>query len=450
MLSINSLLRMRAAARPLRAYAYLTSALRGQPGNADALDCLVPFLQAGVEQQEAGTKLDYGALSAFLESLGLRIPIFVLQHLTPRLEPLAVEKRAGDWFVKKIDRLTSADVALDVLDDAFDALELELAAFALNIHKVKAPPLSETWTDAIIAFLKSVTSLESSDPKTTKGPSPVIEGRDTLVGDPNLERRIVAEFVQGCNDNPEKESTIEHIVQVFTGILIEDFLSTIQTLNRRTKYYGLHIYYDTTILLRLLGTSGKILQLSAIDMHNSLQRLGCYIHYLDITASETANILRGIVDNPQDVHPETLEAYDSGELILDDIRDYPDTFETRLKEDFGVTPARYNKKSTKALEINESTLTQLIVAARRSFSQDIKRQEARARKDARAVAMILQLREGTIATDVGFCKHLFVSNNPTFQRVARQFVEKSISDYEENEGSIPPVATLGQLASSPG
>ena len=154
----------------------------------------------------------------------------------------------------------------------------------------------------------------------------------TLVGDTKAtERMIVAKFIQECEGDPAKEPVLDCFVQVFTGILIEDFLGTIQSLSGKTRYSQLRVYYDTTVLLRLLGTSGQLLRLGTTEMHNALQQLGCYTQYLDITQREVRRILDGILDNPEGAHPETAEAYYNGELRIDEILDLPDTFEVRLK-----------------------------------------------------------------------------------------------------------------------
>src|SRR5262249_27878181 len=100
--SIRELLQAKTATIPLRAYAYLTTALRDRSIGADVLDCLIPFLRAGVEMQPDGAILDEKALSSFLKSLGLHIPELVLEHLEGRLEQLGLLERrsGGDYQVK--------------------------------------------------------------------------------------------------------------------------------------------------------------------------------------------------------------------------------------------------------------------------------------------------------------------------------------------------------------
>src|SRR5215207_9774748 len=130
--SIGALLQVNAADRPLRAYAYLTTALRGQSNKADVLDCLIPFIRAGVEAQQNGAVLDIASLSSFLLSLGLHIPTLVLHQLTRRLEQAgALERRAGIYFVQHARLPESVrDADAFILDQAFDEIEREISQFA--------------------------------------------------------------------------------------------------------------------------------------------------------------------------------------------------------------------------------------------------------------------------------------------------------------------------------
>jgi hypothetical protein len=53
----TKLLNIKKAEAPLRAYAYLTASMGARTGVSDVLDCLVPFVVAGVAEQDGDARL---------------------------------------------------------------------------------------------------------------------------------------------------------------------------------------------------------------------------------------------------------------------------------------------------------------------------------------------------------------------------------------------------------
>ena len=111
-----------------------------------------------------------------------------------------------------------------------------------------------------------------------------------IVGNPSeVETYVVARFVQEVER--QRHDVYSDILKVFTGVLIEDFISNIQELGSTSTYNGLKVFYDTSVLLRLLGTSGHLLKAATLEMHRTLQGLGCSTYYFNQTATEVQNIL---------------------------------------------------------------------------------------------------------------------------------------------------------------
>ena len=54
---LTKLLNIKKAEAPLRAYAYLTASMGARTGVSDVLDCLVPFVVAGVAEQDGDARL---------------------------------------------------------------------------------------------------------------------------------------------------------------------------------------------------------------------------------------------------------------------------------------------------------------------------------------------------------------------------------------------------------
>jgi hypothetical protein len=166
--------------------------------------------------------------------------------------------------------------------------------------------------------------------------------------------------------------------------------------------------------------------------------LGWKTLYLPPTQREVWRILQGIAESPLTAHPETAEAYVNGDFTRDDVADLPDTFVARLRDDFGILPAEPEPVARKSWQLEESRLSEMLVAA----SDTYKAQSAK--MDASAVASILRLRKGQTANEIGLCQHLFISRNSLLQRITRDFVNNNVADYEP--GIIPPVLTVGQIA----
>lgn len=438
---IAGLLERNSEDRKLRAYAYLTASFHQTPNTSDIVDCLIPFIADGVTRQ-AGRLLDLGELSAHLQTIGLQVPLYALRQLIPHMERLGLVEwnhAAKRHLCKKpvSSGLESIEISKG-LEASFDAFEGKFHAFAQR-NKFERPPASPSWSDALIAFFRSETAAAALK-STTIG--------DTLVLDTNgVETFLVARFVQETQKNDP--GTFEIIVRIYTGVLIEDFINNIQSIGDTSNYRQLAVYYDTTVVLRLLGTSGTLLFTATVEMHRSLQDLGCRCYYLEYTADEISRILDTLVTNHElgsEIFGETSEAIINGEITMGRIRDIRATFEQRLGE-LNIFPVSYNVANRKAEEIfhiSEDALVTAIEAEAAKRRRVYKRTSALS--DARSVAIIMRLRKGLSRRSISTCGHLFISHNPILQTAARNYVVKDIEGYES--GQIPPVITLGQITTA--
>lgn len=438
-LDIASLLDRSSDTRKVRAYAYLTASFRVTPNTSGIIDCLLPFLAAGVARQ-AGHLLELDRLSAYLGELGLRVPWYVLQQLVPRLEEQGIVEwnKAAHRHICNQAPPSGAKAADNSsnLEEAFKAFEQEFRSYA-QAHGVEKPPASQSWSDALIAFLKS--DAPSDGPRATTV-------RETIIGDSgSVETYLVARFIQEAQT--ARSHVFDTIVQIFTGVLIEDFINNIQSVGDATKYSSLTTYYDTTVLLRLLGTSGSLLLTATLEMHRSLQDLGCKSAYLEYAGDEVSNILDGIVaayDAGGEIYNETSEALISGEISIAQIRDLRATFEQRLGER-NIFPFQYNygsRKQEDTYQIDEEGVVAGLVAEAAKRDRSYKRSSAV--NDARSVAIIMRLRRGVARRSLSSSGHIFISRNPLLQVVARRWVAKEVDGYDGP--AIPPVLTLGQIS----
>ena len=435
---ITNLLDVNRADRKLRAYAYLTASFQGRSNVQDALDCLMPFVAAALTEQKA-RPISFNDIARFVARLGLKIPVYVLEQLLSRLKAEGLVKWDGSTrkhiVISDPEGELSSQVSDKQIGDAFDAIEQRLGAYGAS-HNMQRPPFSQSWPEALIAFLKSEQSSEIIKS---------VDFRGALIGDAQqLESYLIALFIQDC-DKRDK-GLFESVVTIFTGIIIEDFIENIQTISAPNGFSRLSIYYDTTVLLRLLGTSGKLLQSATLEMHRTLQDLGCKTYYFDFVELETSNVLGAVLAAHrvgQNIYNETAEAIYSGEIAISDIKDIAATLTVQLGA-LNVFPFIYNfnaRKSEDAFQIDEKQFADSLMSDALSRDRTYKQQNAET--DARSAAIVFRLRRGQSRRDVSAAGHLFISRNSLLQRVSRKFSMRHVEDY--NEVSTPPILTVGQI-----
>ncbi|MGN6154670.1 MAG: hypothetical protein ACTHN4_02920 [Sphingomicrobium sp.] len=421
--------------KALRTYAYLTAYLRTDASVADVYDCLLPFLTDSIARRPK-EPVSIDKIASDLTSIGLEIPMYALQQMLPRLATRGVvEWNAVSHSFIPVAGLTVDKSQFPELPESFAEIEPMLAEYASKLG-VSEPPVGDTWADALISFLRS--SYKGKNIKAFKF-------HETLVANaPERQEYIVASFLSKLA--AEQPSQFEHVVRIYTGVQIEDFISNIQTLQRSVDFRRLNVFYDTSVILRLLGTSGELHRDATLEMHHSLQSLGAKTHILGGTSTEVENILSTVVgayDRGQEIYHETADALLNGEISIGEIRDFSATYEARLAT-LNIFPYDYNYQTNKAddyFQIDEdafaSALQSGALIAERTYSAH------NAHNDAHAVAIVLRLRKGRSERDIGRSWAIFITKNRLLQRVARQFAIEHTEFYDES--SVPPVFTEGQI-----
>ena len=425
------------AERALRAYAYLTASFRTEGRVADIFDCLTPFLSAAIKEQ-SNQPVDIQTIVERVRRYGLDVPFYVVEQLLPRLAKQGVI----EW-----NAVAKAFIPCDLgngieqfpsLPESFDAIEPALSEYAKS-KGISNPPLSSSWDEAIINFLK-----ETYSGKNIR----TIQAHGVIVADTTeIESFIIASFLQNISE--KNVELFDHLVRIYTGVLIEDFISNVQSLQQSTDYSRLNIYYDTSILLRILGTSGTILHEATLQMHHTLQTLGAKTYFLGHTSTEVENILTTLAaayERGQEIYNETADALLGGEITIGAIRDLAGTYESRLSS-LNIFPLSYDynaHKNEQYFQIDEILFSESLKSAALKKERSYSFQNAL--NDAGAVAVILRLRRGRSAKDIGKSISIFVSRNSLLQRVARRFAIEHTDHYDE--GSIPPVLTTGQITTA--
>ena len=93
------------------------------------------------------------------------------------------------------------------------------------------------------------------------------------------------------------------------------------------------VFYDTSVLLRVLGCSGRLQETAALELNRYLQDLGFDTYYFSGNEAEVAGILETIIyvkDTGKELEGETADAIASGEVTLSQIRMLQLAFPERL------------------------------------------------------------------------------------------------------------------------
>lgn len=438
--AIDQLLGYGKADRTVRAYAYLTATFNVRSDASDLLDCLLPFVVSVVARDGGSHPVVDSVVADGLSELGLSVPVYAVGQLLGKLQKrgLLEWNSVSRTLLPTAALITQPELNPPTLSSSFDTLEEKLASFA-DAYGFPKPPASSSWIDALINFLRS----EGAKDAIKAAKAAVI--RDIIVGNPaEVETFIVARFVQVIEaKDPE---TFSDITKVFTGVLIEDFISNIQEVGSPNSYKGLAVFYDTAVLLRLLGTSGFLLQTATLEMHSTLQALGCNTYYFDPTATEVQSILDTIASaysRGQEIFGETADAIHQGEISIGQIRDLTGTFQTRLGA-LNVFPFEYNysaRKNEDYFQISESDLAEALKSG--ALVKDRGYSAPNAANDASVVALVIRLRRGRSARNIGTSHFIMISKNSLLQRVSREFVQNHTDHYDIS--SVPPVLTMGQV-----
>ena len=430
--------------RSLRAYAYLkasflTSKQSDKPID-DVFDCILPFLIEGMSKQ-VGQQLNISELQTFLkDNFDFSIPVYVIEHILPRIRDIgAIEwnDALSVYICLDIEHNDSQKVLdRDIISGTdFIGLEYALKEFSSYLNSPE-PEASNNWSEALIQFLKSESALTYETPKGIRGAE--------ISSPSDLENFVVARFIQSSQENDPHIFSI--ITKIYTGVLIEDFIQTIQEIGVDDEYSHLTVYYDTSIILRLLGSSGEVYKNANLEMHRTIEQLGSKTMYFDHTESEVVNILDTIMSNyniGNRLFGETAEAMLRGEVTIETVKDLSATFSERLAL-LNIFKSRYayeNTTTANYYQIDEVQFERFLASQAAEGGRRYSQQNLN--NDAKTLALTMRLRHGARFRDVAKCKHVFVSSNKLLVRSARSFV----ADHEKfGWRNSPPLLTVGQMS----
>lgn len=230
------------------------------------------------------------------------------------------------------------------------------------------------------------------------------------------------------------------------GVLVEDFISAISEVGSADAKYPVIALYDTAVLLRLLGTSGKLLRTATEELNRYLQDLGFSINYFAGNEAEVAGIFDAIIfvkDSGKELEGETAAAIAEGEVSVADIRMLQNTFPERLAA-MNVFPAEQLEKSAQEnarYQIDEKGFSAFLLTEANAQGRAYGAQNRE--HDSGYLGTVMRLRKGNRTRDLLSCGVVFVTTNRFLAYASRRYLiqQKAIQPQH-----CPPILSVGQIA----
>lgn len=438
-IDLHGLLNLSDTDRDAKAYAFLYAAFRRTEISTnpvkDALDCLIPFIAPHINDI-AGKQVLPDAIQVYLKTnYGFNIPLYAIEQNFPALQRggyIDFNRVTRRYVAKKHENLFI--VAKNEIETQFDEVAGELADFARAKGFPAAPP-SGTWGEALINFLKT---------RKDKGRAAVANIKGAIVDTGKIEEVVVGSFVSLLHQS--KPHLFNKIVNIFMGVLVEEFISSVAEIGDIDRANPVVVFYDTAVLLRLLGCSGKRLGAATEELTRYLQDIGFRIYFLSGNESEVAGILDALVfnkDSGRELEGETADAISDGDVTITDIRMLQNSFVERLAT-FNVFPADMIEKSAfdnARYQIDENGfseyLKQQAISSRRAYS--VQNRE----NDSAYLGTIMRLRKRLNTRDLSRCGFVFVTTNNLLAQASRRYL---IEEKVIQPAHCPPFLTVGQIA----
>jgi hypothetical protein len=310
----------------------------------------------------------------------------------------------------------------------------ELEKYATKNGFDLTPP-SGSWPEALIAFLRS---------RPERSEKPIANVKGVLANTANVEAAIVGAFIRHLYET--KQFLFNQLLNVFMGVLIEEFISSISEVGNVVKTNPVHVLYDTAVLLRLLGCSGRLQRVAAEELNRYLQDLGFRTYYFSGNEEEVSNIINTLIsvkDSGRELEGETAEALSNGELTITDVRMLQNTFTDRLAI-YNIFPAEDLEKKVvdnAAYQIDERGFAEYI--KKEAISKGVGYRLQNRENDASYLGAIMRLRRHLHVRDLASCGYVFVTTNKFLARTSRKYL---VEQRTIRGPHCPPMLSVGQTA----
>ena len=414
--------------KKLRALAYFYASMQEHSAN-DLVDCIIPLIKYAIIPIY-GEQFDAQKASKLVKETFpfLDLPIYMISQLMPRLikDRFIEENWSGIYLIKDVSRVdTQFELSLNSNNEEIEALITDLSMYAASKNFL-IPPSFENWESALIDFFNNANISDMLNEDKNNSNSTVYF--------------LIASYIS--NQAQLKKEQIGICAKLYYAISVIDLIVNMSyNFSDNDKHLNnLIVFYDTTVIMRLLGTSGKYLQEATMQMHKALLKLKCSISYFKHVYDEVDSSLDYIAhsryNKERRLHPETQEAIIYNEFHPEKAHFIRTSLEAELKNlDILDMDINYKDFYTQD-QIDENAFTYLL-------GEGALRYNLEARKnDARSLAYIVSLRAGQTSRNLSMCKCIIVTDNNRFFNKSKDFcIDNSIMARND----IPPVSTLGNM-----
>lgn len=438
-IGIDALFELTGSGREAKAYAFLYAAFRRTEVSKnpvrDTVDCLAPFIAPYIASI-VGKQVSVEGLQKYLKSnFGFDIPLYAIEQLIPSLRSSGyVEYNRIVKAYIALDHKSEFEVAKADIETDFDQVVAALSSHANKLGFTTAPP-SGTWGEALISFLRS---------RHEKSRRVSVTIRKSMLDAGRVESTLIGGFIGGLHDN--NPQGFDRLLRIFMGILIEEFISSVSEIGSFDKSKSVKVLYDTAVLLRLMGCSGKMLKTATVELNRYLQDIGFECYYFSGNEAEVAGILSTIVfvkDTGAELTGETADAISAGEVNISEIRMLQNTFPEHLAT-YNVFPANDLEQSALAnamWQIDEKQFAANLLARANESGRAYGAQNRE--HDASYLGTIMRLRKKLNTRDLAKSGYVFVTTNKFLAQISRRYlIEQKIIQPQH----CPPILGVGQVA----
>ena len=227
---------------------------------------------------------------------------------------------------------------------------------------------------------------------------------------------------------------------IYTAFSIADTVTYIQNTGHSEDWDTLNLIYDSTVLMRLLGTSGELLKKATFEMHTMLLDMGCRAFYFDHTLAEVFSNIDALISrysNGDPIHRETAQALENNETSMSRINLLKGNADVSLGS-LNITQIDIPPRIQQAIhQVNPLELEDFLKS-----KINYRHNSVAASIDAESIEKVIFLRRGKRSHDLPKCNYIFVTHNALYARVSRDY-SKLHCNYSNFD--TPPIVTLNNL-----
>ncbi len=373
----------------------------------DYLDYLRPYVLQVLVESPPEVVSDESIAVQLRNLCGLEIPRRTVHIVLHRLARAGYLKKTNGVYTIVKDLPTSdTSVARTDAKRHITAINKKLVLFAQ--HSANREITEEQATDCFIAFLSqfSIPCLKSYLRGTTL---PSINGHC------DWQIMLVSQFVNELMLEPDLFDSFMKLVQ---GHMLANALLCPDLQSVTDSYKDVVFYFDTPLLIQLLGLEGDEEKQALEEVISLVQHLKGRIAYFSHTYDELVNaitISADFIDSPKGRGTIVDEARKSGITKSDLLLIAQGISETFEKANiFNIPTPPYNENTYK-FEIGEDILSTVL-------DDEINYHNQRAREyDIRSVRSIYVLREGMKPFSIEKSRAVFVTNNTAFSKASYEY-----------------------------